>query len=215
MAQRIIRPDDLVSCVEEMEQPPGRPLMVALAGPPGVGKSTTAAALVERLRASGLLVALLPMDGFHLADPELRRLGRSDRKGAPDTFDAEGLIALLERIRRGPASTVWAPEFDRSAEAAIAGSIAVEPGVSVVVVEGNYLLHDDGPWKAVAELFDLRAYLQPADDRARITWLIARHVAHGRTADAARAWVMRSDEANARVVERTAGRADLRVTIAC
>lgn len=212
-SSRLLTPDALVSCVVEMEQPPGRPLMVALAGPPGAGKSTLAASLVHDLEGAGISVALVPMDGFHLADAELRRLGRADRKGAPDTFDVDGLVSLLQRIRGGPAATVWAPVFDRDAEAAIAGSIAVEPGVGVVVVEGNYLLLDEGPWTGVADLFDLRAYLQPTDDRARVTWLIARHVAHGRTADDAREWVMRSDEANARIVEPTAAMADLRVSI--
>lgn len=90
--------------------PPGDRVIIGIAGPPGAGKSTIAQALMEKLPDA----ALLPMDGFHLPQAELRRLGRRERMGAPDTFDVDGFIAVLEALRRG--ETVTAPGFDRELE---------------------------------------------------------------------------------------------------
>lgn len=189
----------------------GRRAVLGLAGPPGAGKSTLAGGLVEGLTAAGIAAVLLPMDGFHLAQSELERLGRADRKGAPDTFDAAGFVALLGRVRAG-GEVVYAPVFDRGLEEPVAGAIAVGPSTSLVVVEGNYLLHDDGAWARVAALLDACWYLDLADD-VRVARLVARHVAHGRSPRAAREWVLRSDEANARLVARGRGRADLLVPV--
>ncbi len=140
--------------------------LLGLAGPPGAGKSTLAAALVGAL---GDRAVLVPMDGFHLAQAELERLGRADRKGAPDTFDADGFVALLARLRaQGPGDpVVYAPRFDRHLEEPIAGAIGVPATVPLVVVEGNYLLHDEGAWAGVAPLLDDAWYLDLPDDGAR------------------------------------------------
>ncbi|MCV2395520.1 nucleoside/nucleotide kinase family protein [Actinotalea sp. M2MS4P-6] len=182
----------------------GRTLL-GIAGPPGAGKSTLAHAVVAALGGRAVLV---PMDGFHLAQAELERLGRADRKGAPDTFDAEGFVALLTRLggQRPDDPVVYAPRFDRLLEEAIAGAIPVPGDVPLVVVEGNYLLHDDGAWGKVASLLDETWYLE-LDDEVRVERLVARHVAHGRSPAAAREWVLRSDEANARLVAAGRGRA--------
>lgn len=181
--------------------------LLGLVGPPGAGKSTLAAALVGAL---GERAVLVPMDGFHLAQAELERLGRADRKGAPDTFDADGFVALLARLRsQGPGdAVVYAPRFDRHLEEPIAGAIGVPSTTPLVVVEGNYLLHDEGAWAGVAPLLDDAWYLDLAD-AVRVERLVARHVAHGRTPAEARAWVLRSDEANARLVARGRDRAGL------
>ncbi len=185
----------------------GRALL-GITGPPGAGKSTLADALVRAVEAAGVVTVLVPMDGFHLANAELARLGRADRKGAPDTFDAAGFVALLDRVRRQRAGdpTVYAPLFQRAQEAALAGAVPVEPGARLVVVEGNYLLHDDGDWAGVLPLLDACWYVD-LDDAVRVERLVARHVAHGRSPEDARAWVLRSDEANARLVARGRGRA--------
>lgn len=184
-------------------RPVDRPLLVAMAGAPGVGKSTAVIRVQAMLHVAAITSVVVPMDGFHLANAALRDLGLAHRKGAPETFDVDGLAAMLTRVSAGPHGTVWAPEFDRSIEAAVAGSIAVDPGVQVVLVEGNYVLMDVEPWGAVSSQFDVRAYLQHADDVFRVRHLIARHVANGRTLSEATEWVMRSDEANARTVEQS------------
>ena len=184
----------------------GRRAVLGIAGPPGGGKSTLAAMVVAAL---GDRAVLVPMDGFHLAQPELVRLGRRDRMGAPDTFDAAGYAALLSRLRAEGDEVVYAPEFRREIEEPIAGAIAVPPDVPLVVTEGNYLLL----WDAVRPLLDEAWYVE-MDEDTRLQWLIQRHIDFGKEPDAARAWVMRSDQANAAVVAATRERADVVVRLA-
>ncbi|MFG2333316.1 nucleoside/nucleotide kinase family protein [Streptomyces sp. NPDC048604] len=199
------RLDELAARARRLAVPGGRRVL-GLAGPPGAGKSTLAGRLVARL--DGLAV-LVPMDGFHLAQAELRRLGRTERKGAPDTFDAAGYAALLARLRSPePGTTVYAPAFDRSLEEPVAGSVPVPAGVPLVVTEGNYLLHDEGDWAAVRALLDEVWYLD-LDDRRRIPRLVERHVRFGKDPARADRWVHDSDEPNARLVARGRHRADL------
>jgi pantothenate kinase len=198
----------------------GRRTLLGIVGPPGAGKSTVSDALVAALPAGSAVV--VPMDGYHLAQAELERLGRAMRKGAPDTFDAAGFVALLARIVAPPRSApsgadptdgvVWAPLFRREIEEPIANAVPVDPATPLVVVEGNYLLLDDGAWAGVRPLLD-ECWYADLDDAVRVERLVARHVAHGRTPEAALEWVHRSDEANARLVARTAVRADLLVRI--
>nr|WP_278249628.1 nucleoside/nucleotide kinase family protein [Nocardioides sp. IC4_145] len=174
--------------------------MLGLTGAPGVGKSTYAAALAAE---HGL--AVVPMDGFHYADVELTRRGLLDRKGAPDTFDAEGYAVLLRRVR-GCEPAVVAPAFDRDLEQPLAGAIAV-PATGTAVTEGNYLLLDEPRWRAVRAEIDEVWHLH-VDDDLRRERLVARHVRHGKSPEEARAWVARVDEPNARLVEAVAARAD-------
>ncbi|MFI1645455.1 nucleoside/nucleotide kinase family protein [Streptomyces avidinii] len=185
---------------------PGKRHILGIAGPPGAGKSTLAARIADALGPDRAVV--VPMDGFHLAQAVLDRLGRADRKGAPDTFDAAGYVALLRRLRAPQGATVYAPAFDRSLEEPIAGSIPVAPDVPLVITEGNYLLHDAGEWASVRPLLDEAWYLAPAED-LRLDRLIDRHVRHGKDPAYARAWVARSDEPNARLVTLGRHRADL------
>ncbi|MFD8543863.1 nucleoside/nucleotide kinase family protein [Streptomyces sp. NPDC059649] len=183
--------------------------LLGITGPPGAGKSTLAAHLVAGLAGQA---ALVPMDGFHLAEAELRRLGRTDRKGAPDTFDPAGYAALLSRLRfPEPGTAVYAPAFDRSIEEPVAGSIPVAPHIPLIVTEGNYLLLDSGPWSRVHELLDEVWYVE-LDAEERIRRLIDRHERFGRPRVDAERFVHASDEANARVVATTRDRADLVIT---
>jgi pantothenate kinase len=182
--------------------------ILGVAGAPGAGKSTIAAAVV---RALGSAAALLPMDGFHLAGAELVRLGRRDRMGAPDTFDTAGYLALLRRLREAGPEPVYAPTFDRQIEEPVAGAILVEPTVPLVVTEGNYLLLDRGGWQQVRPLLD-EAWFVAVNDDVRVDRLIQRHIRHGKTFAEARDWVLRSDEANARLIAATRERADLVIT---
>jgi pantothenate kinase len=176
--------------------------VVGLAGPPGSGKSTVAARLAEALGA-----VVVPMDGFHLDNTELERLGLSGVKGAPETFDADGFVLLVEQLKQtdGPVS---APSFDRIADSTIDGAITVDPDDHIVIVEGNYLLLDRPPWAALRALFDLTGYVE-VDDARRVERLVARHVRHGRSFDEARDFVRRSDEANAAIVAATRSRAEV------
>jgi pantothenate kinase len=170
--------------------------IIGIAGCPGSGKSTLAAGLAAEHPASSVVV---PMDGFHYAQRELFRLGRWHRKGAPDTFDLDGYVTLLRRLRNEPDRTVYAPRFDRHAEEPIACAIAVEPHHTTVVTEGNYLLHQADGWEAVRPLLDECWYVD-CEYPTRIVRLIARHIEHGRSSAEAAAWVHDVDEPNARLV---------------
>jgi pantothenate kinase len=182
----------------------GRRKLIGLVGAPGAGKSTLATALQQAFADRSIVV---PMDGYHLSNVELRRLGRADRKGAPDTFDAAGYAALLRRLREQTGDEiVYAPEFRREIEEPIAGAIPVLPDTQLVITEGNYLLLENGPWRAVDGLLDDVWYVD-VDDRLRVERLIERHRQFGRSAEAAAAWVESTDEPNARLIARTRGRA--------
>ncbi len=179
-----------------------------MVGPPGAGKSTLAEALVAAL---GDRAVLVPMDGFHLADSELARLGRSSRKGAPDTFDAAGYVQLLRRLVERSDEVVYAPVFRRELELAEAGALPVPRPVPLVVTEGNYLLLD-GPFAPVREVLTECWYVD-VDADLRLARLLARHERHGRTRQQAEQWVERTDEPNARLIEATRERADVVVRL--
>ena len=176
--------------------------MIGIAGAPGVGKTTYAVGLVAR--EGGVH---LPMDGFHLADVTLDRLGLRERKGAPETFDAWGYAALLARLRSEPDHVVYAPAFERDLEQPLAGAVAVPPEAQLVVTEGNYLLLDEPGWRAARAQLDEVWFLDEDEDLRR-SRLVARHVAFGKTPEEAAAWVARVDDANAEVVARTRAGAD-------
>ncbi|MFC7722562.1 nucleoside/nucleotide kinase family protein [Nonomuraea recticatena] len=153
-------------------------------------------------------MAYVPMDGFHLADVELDRLGRRDRKGAPDTFDAAGYAALLGRLRQDEEDVVYAPAFERDLEQPIAGSIPVERPARLVVTEGNYLLLEQGDWARVRPRLHEVWYCDLGSDE-RVRRLVARHERFGKDHDAAVAWVLGTDQRNADLVATTRARADL------
>ena len=179
--------------------------LLGICGPPGSGKSTLARALAAAL---GRRAVVVPMDGFHLAQAELDRLCRADRKGAPDTFDAAGYVALLRRLRAATEPVVYAPRFHREIEEPIAGAIPVPRSVPLVITEGNYLLLDDPPWDEVRPLLDDAWYLD-ADEEPRLAALIRRHERYGRSPEAARRFARGSDQRNAERVAAVRGRADL------
>ncbi|WP_319459444.1 nucleoside/nucleotide kinase family protein [Micromonospora sp. RTP1Z1] len=205
---RVLPFDDLAARARALAGDGPRQLL-GIAGAPGAGKST----LAERLVAAvGPAARLVPMDGFHLAQSELVRLGRQERKGAPDTFDVNGFVSVLRRLRRLEPTSVWAPAFRRDLEEPVAGAIEVPPEVRLVVTEGNYLLLRDEPWEEVRTLLHQIWFLD-LDAELRLRRLTARHEAYGKSAAQARAWALGSDEANASVVSGTAGRADLVVRL--
>lgn len=186
-------------------------VLIGIAGGPGAGKTTLADRIAAELRSRGGAVAVVPLDGFHLARSVLSSLGLTEVKGAPHTFDAAGYVALLKRLRAAPATgeLVYAPAFSRDLEEPVAGSIPVGPEVPIVLTEGNYLLLDDGPWAEVRTLLDAVWYLDPSDE-VRVNRLVRRHVQFGRTpVDALRRATSGSDGANAAVIAASRDRADL------
>jgi pantothenate kinase len=182
-----------------------RRVILGITGTPGAGKSTLCAALLDTLGQDAVLVS---MDGFHFANQELVRLGRRDRKGAPDTFDVDGYTALLRRLRKPADAPIYAPVFNREIEESIGSAIPVPANTPLVITEGNYLLLDGHGWEAVRGCLDEVWYLD-IDPELREQRLLLRRQSFGESTAKARAWVSGVDEANASIVESTRGRADL------
>jgi pantothenate kinase len=199
--------DDLVTRASRLADTGGRRIL-GITGAPAAGKSTLARRLVAALGERAVEVG---MDGFHLAQRELNRLGRAERKGAPDTFDAVGYVALLARLAAAGPDVVYAPEFRRDLEEPIGSAIPVPPTVPLVVTEGNYLLLPGEPWRRIRPLLDEVWFLAPPEEE-RLTRLIARHRAFGRGEAQAKQRAYGSDRANADVIAPTAARADLVLT---
>lgn len=195
---------ELVERARSLAAREGRTLL-GITGPPGVGKSTLAQLLVDEV---GPCARCLGMDGFHLSKAALSRLGRLDRMGAIDTFDAAGFLAMVRRLRTPSEETVHAPEFCRKTEESIADALQIEPQVRLVVVEGNYLLVPIEPWSQMRDLLDQVWYCDCEQER-RLCNLIARHRAYGKTAEQARDWALGLDQRNAELIAQTKPRADL------
>ncbi|MGA8048053.1 MAG: nucleoside/nucleotide kinase family protein [Dermatophilaceae bacterium] len=204
--------DKLVAAALALVPGDGRAVL-GLAGAPGSGKTTLAEALVTRIaadRGAGF-VGHVPMDGFHLADVQLDRLGLRDRKGAPETFDAAGYAALLRRLHTETDRPVYAPGFERTLEQPIAGAVVVPPTARLVVTEGNYLLLGRPEWRRARAELDQIWWVE-TDDATRIRRLVARHVRFGKAPEVAAAWVAEVDEANTALVRAGGESADRVVT---
>lgn len=184
---------------------PGRRLL-GVVGAPGAGKSTLAARVAAAVDGS----VVVPMDGFHLPQAELRRLGRRDRMGAIDTFDALGYRTVLQRLRDddGP---VFVPGFDRSVEEPVPKAIRVPASCRLVVTEGNYLLDEQPPWPAIRHLLD-EVWFVELDATTRVDRLLGRHLEFGKTPAQAAAWVRDVDEPNARRITARRDAADIEVS---
>ncbi|WP_416072027.1 nucleoside/nucleotide kinase family protein [Streptomyces sp. ME18-1-4] len=206
--------DDLLIRARALAGDGRRRALLGITGSPGAGKTTFAERLVRELNGAGEpWVVHVPMDGFHLADVELDRLGRRDRKGAPDTFDAAGYAALLRRLREESDGdeVVYAPAFERVLEQPVAGAVPVPPTARLIVTEGNYLLLDTGAWQRVRAALDEVWFCAVAEDE-RVRRLVARHEEFGKGHEEAVAWVLGTDQRNADLVAATRDRADLVVT---
>jgi pantothenate kinase len=189
----------------------GRRAVLGIAGAPAAGKTTLAEELLAALRPTpppglpaGEWVAHVPMDGFHLADVELDRLGLRDRKGAPETFDHLGYANLLSRFHADTDEVIYAPGFERVIEQPIAGSIPVFRGARLLISEGNYLLL----WAALRPLLT-EVWYADLDSPSRLRRLIDRHVRFGKPEPMAVEWATGTDEKNAAIIAATRTAADL------
>lgn len=195
----------LASRITALQRTRGGRVIVGIAGQPGSGKSTLAALIAAAI---GDSAAVVPMDGFHLRNTDLIRLERRDRKGAPDTFDVEGFVQLLLKLRNEPQNATKFPEFNRDLDEPVHDACEVRPETTMVIVDGNYLLTQDHGWNAVKPLFDEVWYvdLEPTE---RMNRLVRRHRHFGMTLDRAVSWAGGPDQANAQLIESTRNTADL------
>lgn len=191
----------------------GSRYVLGIAGVGGSGKSTLARQLLERVESSRPGAArLAAMDGFHYTNAELSRRGLRDRKGAPETFDAAGLADLLASVRQRSAAAgdIPVPVYDRALHEPVVRDQPqhrIDADTRLVIVEGNYLLLNEGDWARVGAALDACWFLDTPMETAR-QWIIARHVRGGRSAAEAAAWYERVDGPNAKLIAATRARAD-------
>jgi len=191
----------------------GRRVVLGLTGPPGAGKSTLAAFIVDyaRARMGDTWAAYFPMDGYHLSNAQLKRLGLEHRKGAPPTFDIDGYAAMLSRLTAGAGSDIYVPEYSRTLHEPIAARLVVPAAARLIVTEGNYLALDDARWREARRFIDYLWYVDAADS-LREERLVARQIAGGRPEPEAREWVARSDRPNGELVKQSRANSDRTIT---
>lgn len=183
--------------------------LLGIAGAPGAGKSTLARALVAAVeeRYGAGTAAYLPLDGFHLSNAQLQRLGLTDRKGSEPSFDVWGYAALLERVSRETEHEVYVPDYDRTLHEPVAARHLVRPTARLVVTEGNYLACDAPGWRAARRALAAVWYLETPDE-VRERRLVERQLAGGRDAAQARAWVAGNDRPNGELIKESKWRCD-------
>jgi pantothenate kinase len=200
----VMRYHELHARARQLAAGSGR-VLLGITRAPGAGKSTLARAIISAAKDRARLVE---MDGFHLAQSPLTALGHSGRKGAPCTFDAAGFLTMIRRLREPGQHTIYAPEFRRDLEEPIAAALPVEPHITLIVIEGNYLLLPEEPWAQLRDLIDEIWYCE-SDEQTRLNNLIARHRAYGKSDQDARNWALGPDQKNAELIYATRSHADV------
>ncbi|AUG77322.1 fructose transporter [Kitasatospora sp. MMS16-BH015] len=193
--------DDILALLRRQGARTGR-VLLGLTGPPAAGKSTLAHHLVAQInRVEGPeTAAYLPLDGFHLSNQQLDRLGLRARKGATTTFDGLGYLALLRRVTNERFHDIYAPDFDRTLDEPVAARHVIHPHTRLVVTEGNYLANTETPWPEARALLHALWYVE-ADDDAREERLLQRHLASGDDPATARRRVSTNDHPNGEAVK--------------
>jgi len=180
----------LIGIIETMRKRADHRELIAIAGPPGSGKTTLAKTLADRLAHC----SYLSMDGFHLDNPILIQKGLRERKGAPETFDVSGFMHLLQRLQKK--EEVYVPYFDRQTERTINCAYPIPNHHDLVIVEGNYLLLDEPVWRDLDDYWDLAVFVQIDLDiiRARLQ---QRWAVQGFSEEQATYWIELNDIPNA------------------
>ncbi|GHB70923.1 pantothenate kinase [Streptomyces umbrinus] len=176
--------------------------VLGLAGPPGAGKSTLARALVAQI---GEGAAYLPLDGFHLSNAQLERLGLTARKGSEPSFDVWGYVDLLRRVLDETGRDIYVPDYDRTLDEPVAARHVVPPAARLIVTEGNYLACDLPGWRDAFVFMEECWYVEAPGD-VRQERLVERQLAGGRDEAQARDWVATNDDPNGELVEKSRDR---------
>lgn len=202
--------DEALSRIKDLALKHSGRFIIGIVGKPGAGKSTLTSHLIENLPKDS--VSLVPMDGYHLSNLQLKNLGLSDRKGAFNTFDSNGYVSLLKRINTETDQDIYYPVFHREIEESYAADGVVLANTKIVLTEGNYLLFDKAGWEKVATELTEIWYININDD-VRIDRLVKRHEFYGKDQESALNWATGSDEINAKIVESTASKADVIINL--
>jgi pantothenate kinase len=202
--------DEALSRIKDLALKHSGRFIIGIVGKPGAGKSTLTSHLIENLPKDS--VSLVPMDGYHLSNLQLKNLGLSDRKGAFNTFDSNGYVSLLKRINTETDQDIYYPVFHREIEESYAADGVVLANTKIVLTEGNYLLFDKAGWEKVAAELTEIWYIN-INDSLRIERLVKRHEFYGKDKESALNWATGTDEINAKIVESTAARADVIINI--
>jgi Panthothenate kinase len=210
MAIELSSIDEALSRIKDLALKHSGRFIIGIVGKPGAGKSTLTSHLIENLPKDS--VSLVPMDGYHLSNLQLKNLGLSDRKGAFNTFDSNGYVSLLKRINTETDQDIYYPVFHREIEESYAADGVVLANTKIVLTEGNYLLFDKAGWEKVAAELTEIWYININDD-VRIDRLVKRHEFYGKDKESALNWATGTDEINAKIIESTAVKADVIINI--